>query len=94
MEEEACERRRWLENLIDTYGAKTDKDAIDHLEPQLHLIKGDPRHVVPATARELDADLVVMGTVARIGIAGFFMGNTAEIILDQIDHHAVCQSLD
>ena len=29
-------------------------------------------------ARELSVDLVVMGTVARTGIDGFFMGNTAE----------------
>jgi nucleotide-binding universal stress UspA family protein len=26
-----------------------------------------------------------MGTVARTGIRGFFMGNTAETILEQID---------
>jgi nucleotide-binding universal stress UspA family protein len=33
----------------------------------------------------LNVDLVVMGTVARAGIPGFFMGNTAESILNQID---------
>jgi nucleotide-binding universal stress UspA family protein len=26
-----------------------------------------------------------MGTVARTGISGFFMGNTAETILNQLD---------
>jgi len=40
---------------------------------------------VPAIAHELAVDLVVMGTVARTGIAGFFMGNTAESILTQLD---------
>jgi nucleotide-binding universal stress UspA family protein len=83
--EEANKRSQWLENLVSTYGTKADKDAVDYLAPQLHVIKGDPKHVVPAKARELAADLVVMGTVARTGIAGFFMGNTAESILTQLD---------
>ncbi len=82
---EAGARARWLENLVNTYGAKADKAMVDYLEPQLHVVKGDAKHVVPAKARELDADLIVMGTVARTGVAGFFMGNTAENILNQID---------
>ena len=82
---EADARNRWLENLVNTYGAKVDKAMVDYLEPQLHVVKGDAKHVVPAKARELDVDLIVMGTVARTGIAGFFMGNTAENILTQID---------
>ena len=53
--------------------------------PQLHLLKGDPRHELPRIARELDVELIVMGTLGRIGIPGFFMGNTAETILEQID---------
>ncbi len=84
-EEAASEKRRWLENLLDTFGAKADKDAVDYLKPQLHLIKGDAKHIVPTTARELDVDLVVMGTVTRTRIAGFFMGNTAENILTQLN---------
>ena len=83
--EEASKRRHWLENLVSTYGTKADRDAVDYLEPELHVIKGHPTHVVPVQARELAVDLVVMGTVARTGIAGFFMGNTAESILTQID---------
>jgi nucleotide-binding universal stress UspA family protein len=82
---EASERRRWLENLLNTYGTNADKDAVDYINPQLHVIAGDAKHVVPRTARDLDIDLIVMGTVARTGIAGFFMGNTAENILTQID---------
>ena len=58
---------------------------VDYLKPQLHVINGDAKHVVAKKARELDVDLVVMGTVARSGISGFFMGNTAENILNQLD---------
>ena len=48
-------------------------------------MKGDPRRDIPAFAKEIKADLVVMGTVARTGLSGFFMGNTAETILNQLD---------
>jgi len=85
MKEEASARRRWLEDLVRSYGSKVDKSAVDILEPQLHVIKGRAEHVVPAIARELAVDLVVMGTVARTGIDGFFIGNTAENILTQLD---------
>lgn len=50
-----------------------------------HLVKGPPREVIPALANSVNADLVVMGTVARTGIPGIFMGNTAELILSQLD---------
>jgi nucleotide-binding universal stress UspA family protein len=83
--EEATVRRRWLENLVNACGSRTTRGADDILEPHLHLIKGRARYVVPEIARELAVDLVVMGTVSRTGIAGFFIGNTAESILTQLD---------
>ncbi len=85
VEKEAGVRRLGLENLVKTYGSKADRSATDILEPQLHLIQGHARQVVPVIARELAVDLVIMGTVSRTGIAGFFMGNTAESILTQLD---------
>ena len=85
LEKEASERESWLEDLVNNYGAKDDKDAVDYVSPQLHVINGKAKAVIPRTARELDVDLIVMGTVARSGIRGFFMGNTAESILHQID---------
>ena len=85
VEKEASTRRLGLENLVKTYGSKADTNAIEMLDPELHLVHGHARQVVPAKANELAADLVVMGTVARTAIAGFFMGNTAESILTQLD---------
>lgn len=61
------------------------QDAVDYLRPQIHLVKGQARKEIPALAKRLSVDLVVMGTVARTGIPGFIMGNTAETILSQID---------
>ncbi len=59
--------------------------SIDYLKPVVQLAEGDASYVVPEKATELGADLVVMGTLARTGIAGLLMGNTAESILMQLD---------
>ena len=69
---------RELEGML---GRKT----LDYLKPKTHLVKGGARKEIPALAKQLDADLVVMGTVARTGVAGFLIGNTAEAILEQIE---------
>jgi nucleotide-binding universal stress UspA family protein len=55
------------------------------LEPRIHLVKGFPQEVIPRFARDHGIDLVVMGTVGRTGIKGFFMGNTAEKILRSLN---------
>lgn len=60
------------------------KDAYDYIAPQVHLPQGLPGVAIPALAKQLKADLVVMGTVGRSGIPGLLMGNTAETILDQL----------
>lgn len=51
----------------------------------IHVIKGSAKIAIPEQAQQLDTDLIVMGTVARTGIPGFFIGNTAETILNNID---------
>jgi nucleotide-binding universal stress UspA family protein len=60
------------------------QEAFDYLKPRTHLVRGGPRREIPVLAERLGIDLVVMGTVARTGIPGFIMGNTAESILEQI----------
>jgi len=85
LEEESAERRRWLEDLVTDYGKLPDPNGADAPDLHLHVVKGPAQYVVPELARELAVDLVVMGTVARTGIDGFFMGNTAESILGELD---------
>ena len=85
LEEEAAGRRRWLEDLVASYGKLQDADGAGTPDVRLHVVKGPAQYVVPELARELEVDLVVMGTVARTGIDGFFMGNTAESILGELD---------
>jgi universal stress protein E len=73
-----------LNRLRDQLRDRIGKEAYDHLSPQFHLRRGAASTVIPETAKQLQADLVVMGTVSRTGIAGLFIGNTAEAILEQL----------
>ncbi|OCH98268.1 universal stress protein [Legionella jamestowniensis] len=54
-------------------------------EYQIEHLKGQPEDVIPTTIDHKNIDILVMGTVARTGIAGFIIGNTAENILQKID---------
>ena len=74
-----------LEGLVREVTSNLGQDAMGYIKPQTHLVKGWARKEVPLLAKRIEADLVVMGTVARTGVPGLFMGNTAETILDQID---------
>jgi len=85
VDEEEATHRQWLEKLVVEHAVPVANKANDYLKPELHLTKGPARHTIPLKARELDVDLMIMGTVARTGIPGFFIGNTAESILSQID---------
>ncbi|WP_254507274.1 universal stress protein [Anatilimnocola floriformis] len=53
-------------------------------ELNLQLLRGLPNGEIPAFANANQFDLVVMGTVARSGISGALLGNTAEEVLPQL----------
>ena len=74
-----------LDTLIKKVGARLGEDAADYINPRIHMPKGSARKVIPELANELQVDCIIMGTVARTGVPGLFMGNTAETILDQLD---------
>ena len=58
--------------LLKDYGLSTDDDNV-------HLIKGQ---AVPSILQASEtADLIVMGTIGRVGVPGFFIGNTAEEVM-------------
>ena len=48
------------------------------------LRRGAPQHVIPEFVVSENIDVLVMGTVARGGIAGFLIGNTAERVLRKL----------
>lgn len=49
-----------------------------------HVLEGNPDAVLPATARRLRAGVVVMGTLSRRGLKRWFVGNSAERLLDDL----------
>lgn len=51
---------------------------------RVELREGTPEEVLPAYVVSEGIDLVVMGTIARTGIAGLIMGNTAERLLQRL----------
>jgi len=58
-----------------------------HLESSIaatHLPAGTPASAIPALAEELDADLVVLGSAGRNGLAGVLIGSTAEAIVTRL----------
>jgi nucleotide-binding universal stress UspA family protein len=77
--------RERLEDLDRSLAEWVGREGHDFIAPRLHLRRGNAREVIPALAAELKVDLVVMGTVSRTGIAGLIIGNTAEVILNNID---------
>jgi len=64
-----------LAALAGEYGVRADDVLIR---------AGPPDRVLPAIAARLKADIVVMGTVGRSGIAGKLLGNTAEQVLQRL----------
>jgi nucleotide-binding universal stress UspA family protein len=51
---------------------------------RIELRQGEPEDVIPEFVVAEGIDLVVMGTVARTGIAGLLIGNTAERLLRRL----------
>lgn len=85
VEQERRDHAASLDGLMHDVTGDLGQDALDYLKPRTHLVKGSARKEISALAKQIEADLVVMGTVARTGVPGFIMGNTAETILNQID---------
>ena len=52
---------------------------------ELHLVEGQPEDVIPAIVEREHEDLVVMGTIARAGVAGLISGGMAEKILRRVN---------
>lgn len=50
-----------------------------------HVKEGLPEDVIPTVAREIDAELVIIGTVGRQGLSAALLGNTAEHVIDSLE---------
>ena len=85
VQKQASMRQKALYGLGEMLRSRIGTDSYDKLSLNFHLVKGPAKKVIAPFAAELRADLVVMGTVARTGISGLIIGNTAEAILNQLD---------
>jgi nucleotide-binding universal stress UspA family protein len=68
---------KMLNAFLERYN--TSKDA-----ENIYMVKGEPADVISELTMNDGVDLVVMGTVARSGMAGMVTGNSAEQILSRI----------
>ena len=57
---------------------------LEYLQPKNHIVHGYPRREIAATTTSLDTDIIVMGTVSRLGVPGYIMGDTAEETIHQL----------
>lgn len=71
--------RREHRRHFDALAAKNDIDP-----NAVHLLPGRTREILPAFARLQNADVVVMGAVARTGLIPRLIGSTAEHVLDHV----------
>jgi len=82
-----------FEEYLSTWSQESSKRALNfvssfgrEIKPKpLHLVQGEPGFVIPKFAKDHDIDLVVMGTLGRLGQRGMFIGDTAERILNRLE---------
>ncbi|MFY8325689.1 universal stress protein [Pseudoalteromonas sp. ZZD1] len=74
-----------MEQLFEKLKQNLGQKSYNFLSLRSHIIKGAAEEELPKAAQAVDADLVVMGTISRTGVAGLVIGNTAETILNQLD---------
>jgi nucleotide-binding universal stress UspA family protein len=94
VERERVARQKWFETRIADHRATLDEEQAARFDPKLELVRGDARQVIPQRVKELDADLVGLGTASRAGVSGLLIGNTAEEILGRVDCSVVVHKPD
>ncbi|MBC2656846.1 universal stress protein [Pseudomonas sp. MSSRFD41] len=64
---------------------KAFQSEFDIDDGHLHIEEGPADVLIPHMAHKLEAALTIIGTVARTGLSGALIGNTAEVVLDALD---------
>lgn len=82
---EAASRRAWLQDVVAIPRAVIGHPAAAKNTPELHVLNGHAKKVIPDLAEKLGAGLIIVGTAARTGLSGFVHRNTAETILPRSD---------
>lgn len=61
------------------------KYPLEDLQFKVYMLKGNPGTLIPALAKALGIEFIIMGTVSRTGVAGMLIGNTSEQVLNQVN---------
>jgi nucleotide-binding universal stress UspA family protein len=85
LESEFRNSRYKMDLLIHDLKEEIGNESFNYLSLLPHIVKGRAGEELPKIAKSVEADLVVMGTIARTGIAGLVIGNTAETIFNQLN---------
>jgi universal stress protein E len=74
------------EQIVDTARRNLSRavDGFDVKHSHCHLVEGRPNEVIPRAARRERCSIVAMGVVSRSGLKRFFIGNTAEFVMDAV----------
>ncbi|MEE4240843.1 MAG: universal stress protein [Desulfopila sp.] len=69
----------------DTLDGLFQKIRLDVSPANIHILEGETVEVIQRTIDFLGVDLLLMGAIARTGVPGLIIGNTAEKVLSQVD---------
>jgi universal stress protein E len=75
--------REKLSELLET-------NHIEASSKQLHAVAGVPEVAISQVVKQLNCQLVIMGSVGRKGISAALMGNTAEAVLAELNCEVLC----
>lgn len=73
MRKQMSENREELATIAKEFNIDADKAIVR---------EGTPSQVINSYSQEVSAGIVILGTIARSGLAGLFIGNTAETVLE------------
>ena len=77
--------RETAEQFISEFKKQITECEPENLEISYEVFPGIPEEEIISFCSNYEPDLVVMGTLARTGIPGLIVGNTAESILNNLD---------
>jgi universal stress protein E len=85
-----AEDRKWTTRSYDQL-KEQEREAFEAFRAEMqvmrtraHLVTGNPVSVIPRLARDLGAQVVVMGALSRSGLMRVLIGNTAERVLESL----------
>ena len=72
--------KEFHQKILSDYAEKYDIKS-----ENTHLKQGLPEDVICDVSKEIDADLVILGTVGRSGLDAALLGNTAEQVINNLE---------